>query len=400
VAGAVASRLQAIDVSDLGVVVPKAIRIEREHDGGIVVTTLGAGTDRGLRLAWAHDPGDEPAFTTFVAPPGASALAPAGGGALAMASPLLDAWAIVVDVSPTVVKVDDAGAPARNDDARLGEALLFTTQMAPWNRSEGRLSRFTCETCHFEGYVDGRTHHTGRGDVHATTKPLLGLFNNRPHFSRALDQDLTSVADNEFRVAGAKSDRDPWFSIETHDFPWLAQLGIRRETLSPIDLRRAFMAFLMDFAHRPNPLVSVPRAGARWTGEERAGAEVFRDRCESCHEARLVADEPARRVPFDGWESLVMTREDPLVWARAEYAKTGVVPYVNDSGARVVSLRRLYKKYPYFTNGSAKDLASVLERVRFGPGGVFYHDGAPEDAALQALDARERSVLLRFLDLL
>ncbi len=93
----------------------------------------------------------------------------------------------------------------------LGEALFFTTLMGPWNKSDGPLSRFTCETCHFEGYVDGRTHHTGRGDVHAVTKPLLGLFNNRPHFSRALDPDLVSVAFNEFRVAGAKSGRDPWY---------------------------------------------------------------------------------------------------------------------------------------------------------------------------------------------
>ena len=65
--------------------------------------------------------------------------------------------------------------------------------MAPSSSSEGAKSRFSCETCHFEGYVDGRTHHTGRGDVRATTKPLVGLFNNRPHFSRALDPDLTTV---------------------------------------------------------------------------------------------------------------------------------------------------------------------------------------------------------------
>src|SRR5205814_5016931 len=127
------------------------------------------------------------------------------GGGLGFADPLLDAWVLrrsdgqfeVVPVAPTRARSDNI--------ERLGEALFFTTLMAPYNRADGPLSRFTCETCHFEGYVDGRTHHTGRGNVHATTKPLVGLFNNRPHFSRALDPDLSSVANNEFTVAGARS---------------------------------------------------------------------------------------------------------------------------------------------------------------------------------------------------
>lgn len=35
------------------------------------------------------------------------------------------------------------------------------------------------------------------------------LFNNRPHFSRALDPDMTTMVDNEFRVAGAARRRAP-----------------------------------------------------------------------------------------------------------------------------------------------------------------------------------------------
>jgi hypothetical protein len=289
--------------------------------------------------------------------------------------------------------VDDASG-GRSSDSRLGEALFFTTLMAPWDRSDGRLSRFTCETCHFEGYVDGRTHFTGRGDVHATTKPLLGLFNNRPHFSRALDPDLTTMVDNEFRVAGAKSEHDPWFALSVADFPWVEGLTDGRRNLDPEALRRALMAFFMDFTHRPNPAVA---GRSRWSDLERAGAAVFRSRCESCHEARLVADDPATRVPFDRWEELVMSREGPIVWAHSAYEQTGVVPYVNEKGARVVSLRRLYKKYPYFTNGSARDLASVLDRARFAPG-RFVHDGPLEGAAV--LDAQEKTALAAFLDLL
>jgi cytochrome c peroxidase len=70
----------------------------------------------------------------------------------------------------------------------------------------------------------------------------------------------------------------------------------------------------------------------------------------------------------------------------------------------VPSLRRLYKKRPYFTNGSAKTLADVLSRARYkGDDPQFYHAGAPEGAGLTeltALTAEEREALLSFLDLL
>ena len=313
------------------------------------------GSDRWAYLHW-EALSAKPRVTKYPCPPGAAWMEPLGDGSFAMANPLIDAWVRVTPglaggavtdagraegAAAEVVHVDDDPARERSVDSRVGEALFFTSLIAPWDKSDGRLSRFTCETCHFEGYVDGRTHHTGRGDVHATTKPLLGLFNNKPHFSRALDPDLTSVADNEFRVAGAKSDHDPWFLVRPQDFPWLGELGVSDYAWWPEELRRALITFLMEFSHRPNPAV-VGRSV--WSKDERAGAAVFRERCASCHAARLVADDPKTVVPFEQWEAMVMAREGALVWARGDYEKTGVLPYVSDAGARVVSLRRLYKK--------------------------------------------------------
>jgi hypothetical protein len=412
----VATRLAAINTSALGLITPKAIHLSRGANGSVEVTVLAYGSDRSARLVWAQDPSEvvstgesgpvsarrpdqEPQIMSFPCPPGSASVASAGDGSFAVANPLLDAWVRVTPTGPgsiDVVHVADSKDKGRSVDSRVGEALFFTSLMAPWDKSEGRLSRFTCETCHFEGYVDGRTHHTGRGDIAATTKPLLGLFNNKPHFSRALDPDLTTVANNEFRVAGAKSDHDPWFSLSVKDFPWIGELGAGDEAWTPVHLRRALMTFLMDFSHRPNPSVL---GRATWLSTERAGAEVFRDRCESCHAARLVADDPSTRVPFENWESFVMAREGAIVWAGAEYEKTGVEPYVNEKGARVVSLRRLFKKYPYFTNGSAKSLLAVLDRVRYSET-IFFHDGALDRASLVALTAAEKSALLAFLDLL
>ena len=389
-----AARLAALDISDEGVVVPKALTLALASSGP-VVRVAGYGSDRLLEVRFD---GARPATTSAELVPGTNAVVERRDGALVFADPLLDAW--VLDrpgERPQVVAVPGQTWP--DPDVRLGEALIFTTLIAPWNRSDGPLSRFTCETCHFEGYTDGRIHHTGRGTVHAVTKSLLGLFNNRPHFSRALDPDLVSVAFNEFRVAGARSDHDPWFSLRARDVPWLKTLGVSDERLSPERLRRAFMAFLMAFNNRPNP--SAVGRGAFSPGE-RAGAAVFRARCESCHEARLSSDAPESRVPFERWEEMLMSRDGPIVWGTDEYRKTGVVPYVHEQGARVPSLRRLYKKHPYFTNGSASDLAAVLDRARFTSAGFWHEDGEtlPPAAELSSLDPREREALLAFLRIL
>jgi hypothetical protein len=401
--GGAAERLAEINTSALGVVTPKAVSLVRDRRGALDLTIAAYGSGQGIRVEWPAAASDAPRaeqgrITGFACPPGSASMQRLEDGSLAIANPLLDAWVhvnLAGGGSVDVVRVEGPSSE-RSVDSRVGEALFFTSLMAPWNSSAGRLSRFACEACHFEGYIDGRTHHTGRGDVRATTKPLLGLFNDRPYFSRALDPDLATVADNEFRVAGAKSGHAPRFALIPGDVPWLGQLGAGEAAWSPSDLRRALMAFLMDFSHRPNPAV-VGRT--RWSSDEREGAEVFRDRCESCHAARLVADDPATRVPFERWEPFVLARGGPIVWARAEYAKTGVEPYVSDRGARVTSLRRLFKKYPYFTNGSAKSLAAVLDRVRYDEAS-FFHDRAPAGATWRALAPREKEVLLAFLDLL
>jgi hypothetical protein len=362
-----------------------------------------------LLLSFSKDLRAPPTVVTQDLVPGTTSMVARADGTLVFADPLLDAWVSRSSsgtAAPRVVPVREAidapaaaaplGAESADVAARVGEALLSTTLMAPWNRSDGPLSRFTCETCHFEMYGDGRIHHTGRGDVHATTKPLRGLFNNRPHFSRALDPDLTVVANSEFRVAGAKSDHDSWFTVRVDDFPWLRWLGVTDSSLPPLALRKALMTALMRLGHAPNPAVTP---GGHFTDLERQGAALFRDRCETCHQARLASDEPASRLPFARWESLIMTDADPLVWGEAEYRQTGVVPYVHESGARVPSLRRLYKKFPYFTNGSAKDLAAVLARARFS-GDAFWHEGGPAGASQSFFDPEEIQRLRAFLDLL
>ncbi|HVR63935.1 MAG TPA: c-type cytochrome [Polyangia bacterium] len=394
-------RVAVTNVSALGVVTPKVIRANTAHDGGLRVVVTGYGTAPLLTLTWpAPGAQGDPAVAARELLPGTTSMAILSDGSLLFADPLLDGWVSATSAGARLVSAHDAMSPPPADTRdpldRVGEALLFTTLMAPWNVSDGPRSRFTCETCHFEMYTDGRTHHTGRGDVHAVTKPLRGLFNNRPHFSRALDADLTSVANNEFRVAGARSDHDPWFTVSAGDFPWLRALGVTQPSLPPLTLRKALMTALMRLGHAPNPAATP---GGHFTDLQLAGARLFRDRCESCHQARLASDDAGSRAPFAAWESLVLSATGPLVWGQAEYRQTGITPYVHESGARIPSLRRLYKKFPYFTNGSARSLTDLVTRARFD-GASFWHDASPGGPAEQRLTRDEIDSLRAFLDLL
>ncbi len=392
--------LWSANVSELGVVTPKA-PVLRVDGSSARLFVSGYGSDKAAQFTFdVHSNAAPPAVVEpFV--PGTAAGLELGSGALGFADPLLDAWVLRRETRERSERFElKAVVAPRTPNAaaedRLGEALFFTTLMSPANSSDGKRSRFTCETCHFEGYVDGRVHSTGRVDVRVSTKPLRGLFNNRPHFSRALDPDLATVSHHEFRVAGQGTGTDPWFSLNRADFPWLEPLGVTDAELAPEALRRALMTFLMGFSHTTNPAV-VGRHG--FDDAELRGAELFRDHCARCHAARLQSDVAASALPFEAWQSAIFSAEGPIVWASAEYQKTGVTPYVHDSGARVPSLRRSYVKWPHFTNGSATTIGDVLAAARFDAA-RFFHASAPSDPTLHALSADEVHDLGAFLDLL
>lgn len=392
-------RLALINTSELGVVTPKAVDLSQASDGHLVAYVTGYGGEKYVRLDIDPEGKKGPGIQVYPAQAGIRALTKDATGRFVAVNPLLDAFVILRGdgTKPEIIPVQDvAEDPEKQRTLRLGEALFFTNLMAPNNSTKDAHSSFTCETCHFEGYIDGRIHHTGRGEVLVATKPLLGLFNNRPHFSRALDPDLSSVAHNEFRVAGAGNDVSPWFVLESAKHPTLASFDPRLpDKLEPLELRKAFMTFLMAFSPRKNPSVEGRTAFSEIEAE---GARVFRDKCESCHQARTSTDVGDSRVSFDEWPKLIFSASGPIVWALNEYRQTGVVPYVHEKGARVTSLRRLYKKRSFLTNGRAFQLREVLEWVGFAEDGQFFHDHAPKSA--KHLEPREIDALLAFLRLL
>ena len=390
-------RIAAINVGEHGVVMPKWIDLEVVRDTARL-DIAGAGGETMIRIDVGLDGSVGTPGSIDVAP-GLRQLARVDGGWLG-ANPLLDAWVRIDQHGGHRIVRPPGESPARDVDVRVGEALFFTTLLSPQADSAGPGSRFTCETCHFEGTVDGRVHYTGREDIHATTKPLIGLFVNRPHFSRALDRTLAVMVDNEFAVANKGgppdlADERAHFTASPERKPWLRELGVDTP-LGPEALRRAFMAFFVAFEHEPSP-----RAAFRTelSALELEGAELFATHCESCHQARTVTDDPRTRTDPAKWPALVLSARGPLVWASETRVRTGILPYVHPEGARVTSLRRLWLKRPYFTNGSARTLDDVLSRVRLRPDFAHdFRDGGGE--AGSGLDAEARRALHAFLLLL
>ncbi|MEN8143558.1 MAG: hypothetical protein ABFS14_01285 [Gemmatimonadota bacterium] len=387
------------NLSEHGLVTPKAIRYE---PSGRTAWISGFGSGVVLELDLSAQPPQ--VLRTLRAPPGttdftlagASSADPAGGFHVVLANSLLDR---VLVLDPDIEADSDAGwstaarfgVGERSAESHLGEALFFTTLMAPDNISDGFLSRFTCETCHFEGGIDGRTHYTGRGHVFATTKTLRGLGNNVPVFSRGGDATLTSMVLSEFEVA---NQGQPVFTLERSTFPWLEDLAALPESVSPLLQREALLTFLAEFSHEPNPL---RKAGLPLGELERKGLLVFRDRCSICHKPLTSTREDGEFVPYDEWESWLSAPHKDLVWGAPLFAKTGVEPYVSPSGARIPSLRRVWRKQPYFTDGSSATTEDLLRRFKYSGPQSWHHrvaasDSTAADDPVQLTSLSEREI--------
>lgn len=380
-------RSASLNLSAEGVITPKALRFS---EGVLTVTAYGS--ERLLRVI--AEPNELRVSKSIPVPAGTADLDVGLDGRLVLANPLLDA---VFDVPPDdgadVTLLGRFSPGSRSFESRLGEMIFFTTLIAPANVSDDHHSRFTCETCHFEGEVDGRTHYTGRGSVFASTKTLRGLAGNVPVFSRGGDSSLTSMVMAEFDVA---NQFDPWFALDPAAHPSLALLLETAEVPFHASVQRqALLTFLIEFGHRRNPARSV---GVELTELEREGLGVFRDRCSACHQPLTSTRETGRFVPFEEWDEWLTDPQTDLVWGAPLFFKTGIEPYVSDRGARAPSLRRVSRKLPYFTNGSSPTLEDVLRRFRVtGPSGLHAVTGDAGEPDSRPLSDAEIDALLAVL---
>ena len=378
------TRFRSINLSRYSVLTPKALSLMLTEEGTLQCWVAGYGGDKVMAFS-VSDAGPHPRRELRVMP-GASdfvVLPRQREPSLAMVSPLLDRVTGYDLNTGAVVASLDPCAPRSTRQTlsdRLGELLFYTDLMSPNNTSSGELSRFTCEACHFEGGIDGRVHFTGRGDVHATTKPIAGLAHNVPLFSRAGDETLSAMVMAEFLVANQH--RQGNFVIQTERHPWMSEWFSGPESISPLQQRESLLAFFVALTPKPNPWRIRRKA---LSDEARRGLAVFRERCADCHQP-IESTRTGKGIPFDEWEKRLTGEPKDLIWGAPFMARTGIEPYVDPAGARVPSLRRVWMKYPLFTDGSSPDIRDVLRRFRFQGTTVWHHleedaDGGDTGAA-------------------
>lgn len=376
-------RFMAVNLSAHNVLTPKALSLSPGPQGTLDLWVSGYGGDTLLKLRLGGGRADSPrklrmtpGISDFVLVPGPES------SAIVFANPLLDLVAAhELDSGEALhtFKPLSHGSQPRSPQSLVGESLFYTYLMAPRNSSDGELSRFTCEACHFEGGIDDRVHYTGRGSIHATTKPLGGLANNVPLFSRGGDDTLASMVAAEFGVAN--QERKNTFSIQASEHPWTSKAPQWPPLVAPVELRKALLAFFMDFNPAPNPW-RIRQPGLDETA--RRGLGVFRERCSDCHQA-VQSTRTEGGIPFDQWEAWLTDPDRDLIWGAPFFSRVGIEPYVDPAGARVPSLRRVWLKYPLFTNGSSPTVRHLLSRFRYRGSTVWHHLDPDDTKGMQGI---------------
>lgn len=377
-------RYRSMNLSEQQILTPKAVALRDIGNAEVELWVSGYGSDR--LIAYSLGAGGVMVERKIRVMPGVSDLVVSTHQtktSLVYVSPLMDR---AVKLNPGTGKVlaeltfeSAVGSRNRFMPLHLGELLFYTDLMSPNNSSADELSRFTCEACHFEGRIDGRIHYTGRDDIYATTKPLYGLANNVPLFSRGGDESLSSMVMAEFIVANQR--RKAFFTIRKEHYPWMSTVDDWPDTLTPLALREGLLAFFMALAPPPH---AWRAKHPDFNDRARQGMAVFRDRCADCHQP-IRSTRTEDGVKFEEWTPWLTDEKLDLVWGAPFFSRTGITPYVDPAGARVPSLRRIWMKYPLFTNGSAKTMRDLLEGFRYQGATVYHHFDGTESAMRNGL---------------
>lgn len=276
----------------------------------------------------------------------------------------LDDRLTVVDVATSLAKAPSANAfttssidlippMVRRDPVAVGE-LLFA-QRALW--SDDVRNDFTCDSCHWNGLTDHRMHPGFLEQRREATRPVAGMRGIAPAFSPMQSATVTDA------VEGLVSSLDLRYWTEHDRTPFLVDValtvptrtGTTRVQLSPEEVRRALVAYVMTLSPAPGPL-REPDGTLRPLA--RRGLERFLEDCAGCHEP--VRDLRTRVLHTD--VPTALTR-GPLVFGAPLFARVGVEPTMTPSGTRISPLVALDRGGPYFTNGSARTLREVIDRT-------------------------------------
>ncbi|MGF1467575.1 MAG: hypothetical protein ACFCGT_15730 [Sandaracinaceae bacterium] len=328
------SRVHDVDLRQWRLVDPTKLSVL--EDGRVAVVATGS------RAVGLYDPARGALERVAVG------LAPAG------AAPFGSTLAVVGRLDDTVT-LADRGPPLRltpnraPTPAELGE-VLFTDRLL-WDDHVD--NDFTCNSCHWEGRSDHRMHPGFREARWERTRTTAGTGMVAPLFTPMQAPTLTRAIEGFLEVL----DRRHWTEGSAPRDMLRFTVGLRRVRLRPKDVRAALLHYLMGRRVEPGPWRRPDRT---FPPAARAGLVRFRDACARCHEPTRSLRDRAR-VPDDALEATL--RERPLAFGAPLFIDSGVEPRFTPAGQRVSPLIELGRGGPYFSNGSAPTLDSVLRRT-------------------------------------
>jgi hypothetical protein len=276
--------------------------------------------------------------------------------------------------------------PEPATDYALGEVLFYSKAL--WADTPG--NQFTCNGCHWDGGNDHRVHPGFREARWELARPAAGVGMLAPIFTPGQAPSITAAVNGFVRVL------DERYWTEREASAWLDPVEVeiapgRRALLSPHDVRRALLTYLARLPVEPGFL----RAPGRPFSESAVrGAAMFWRDCARCHEpSPRMGTAAALDHPLGREAALDHLIDRPLSFGAARWEKTGVLPYFTERGNRVSPLTQLGRGGPFFSNGSARNLAEVVQRT--DPGRSLVH--APENAAAPFYSPEQVQDLIDFL---
>lgn len=317
-----------------------------------------------------------------------TALALLPDGRVAVAERLGDTVTLVDPVTAgreTVV----VGEPERRTPAERGELLFFSRRLFPHNVADDERSVYACSACHDDAHIDGRAHPARQNRFFTQTRTCRGIAQTAPYLFIGELADLTAFSASLLASHSQGWERDPW-SFDKYPVT-LPALGRRpRVTLQPAAVRAAMAAYLQTLPPEPSPF--VPLGATTLPAPARAGLDVFRARCASCH--RLVRDSRTDQPVAEAELERELLRGGVALTSPLRY-RAGT-PDLTPSGNNPPSLRGIWDSGPYFSDGSAGSLAEVLRRTHADPAAPAVHAAANAWPA-PPLPPAEREALLAFL---
>ncbi|NUN15906.1 MAG: hypothetical protein HUU55_19955, partial [Myxococcales bacterium] len=252
---------------------------------------------------------------------------------------------------------------------------------------------YTCNSCHWDTGKDHRLQPGFLEQRWEMTRSLAGIRAVLPLFTTGFG---SSMADT---VEGLLRGLDPrfWHTQPSHDSYWLKPAVIQTKgglvELSAAQQRDALVHYLMSLLPQVGPL---RLADGGFSAAAVKGATLFWDHCASCHQPRATLREPfgnegEKVTTVD--EMLVTLRSVPLVFGARAFAHLPEISSFTPHGNRIAPLFELWRGGPFFSDGSASDLRTVLSR--FVPGSKVGH--GPDRVSGKRFNDEEKELLWTFL---